>query len=346
MHLPKHGSGGILSSMSNTTKTGLKTLMKMSEAEARSFLEAQRWPNGATCPHCAVVGEATRIESAEGSKTRDGVWQCNACREQFTVTVGTVMEGSHLPLSTWLAAIHMICSSKKSVSAAQVQRQLEIGSYRTAWHLCHRIRFMLANGDDPTKLVGDVEADEMYVGGKPRHAAGTRKSRSAGSKAWREKRVPVAVLVSRDGKARARAMEKVTSDNLRSFLTTNADASKARLMTDELALYRPIGRKFAGGHEVVRHNLREYARKDGVHSNTAESFNGLFKRSIQGSWHHISREHIGRYLDEQCFRWSNKSVSDFDRTKTALAQMNGVRLYYKQPRRQGQQDGARLVAGA
>ena len=155
--------------MSND-KIGLVTLMKMSEADARSFLEAQRWPNGAVCPHCGTVGEAKRLDSAEGSKTRDGVWQCNACREQFTVTVGTIMEGSHLPLATWLAAIHIICSSKKSVSALQVQRQLEIGSYRTAWHLCHRIRFMLANGGDPTKLVGDVEADEVYIGGKPRHS--------------------------------------------------------------------------------------------------------------------------------------------------------------------------------
>jgi transposase-like protein len=333
--------------MSNE-KIGLATLMRMTEADARDFLERTRWPDGAVCPHCGTVGDATRIEKhTAGSEAREGLWQCRSCRKQFSVTVGTIMEGSHIPLAKWLAAIHILCSSKKSVSAAQIQRQLELGSYRTAWHLCHRIRLMLSNGGDPAKLTGNVEADETYVGGKPRNRTHGKniKARQKAQAAWRGKRVPVAVLVSRDGQARARALHKVTAKELHGFLRSNVDLSAARLNSDEFPKYRTIGREFAGGHESVNHARGEYARGD-AHSNTAESFNGLFKRAYHGAWHHISREHIQRYLDKQCFRWSNRKATDWQRTVLALAQMDGVRLYYREPRRRGANEGGSLVASA
>src|SRR5882724_1320394 len=119
----------------------LSTISSMTEPQVRKYFEALRWPNGAICPHCAVVGEATEIERHNpDSKARDGLWQCRACGQQFSVTVGTIFEGSHLPLRTWFMATSILCSAKKSVSARQLQRQLGIGSYRSAWHLCHRIR--------------------------------------------------------------------------------------------------------------------------------------------------------------------------------------------------------------
>lgn len=329
-------------------KISLTSLAKLSEEEARAMLERIRWPDGKpVCPHCGVIGDAAKME---GESLRDGVYNCRACRKPFTVTVGTVFEGSHIPLSKWLVGFYLFASSKKSMSALQLQRQLDLGSYRTAWHMAHRIRHAMQNDPNGEKLFGIVEADETHIGGKIRKGAGVlrqgseKHSRraSAAQKAWQAKRTPVAVLVSRDGQARARALDKVTAENLRGFLKDNVDVTKATLHTDELSGYQIIGREFAGGHHVVNHSQGEYARGT-VHSNTAESFNGLFKRSIQGSWHHISRQHIGRYLDEQCFRWSNRKVNDGERTLAALGRVGGVRLFYKRPT-QGERGGESLVA--
>ena len=331
-------------------KITLASLGKLSEDDARAMLERLRWPNGPVCPHCGVVGEATAMESAKGtkSKLRAGVWNCRACRKPFSVTVGTVFEGSHIPLAKWLLGFYLFASAKKSISALQLQRQLGLGSYRSAWHMAHRIRHAMQNDPNPGMLSGIVEADETYIGGKIRKGAlgkgeSEHERRSESVKAWKAKRVPVAVLVSRDGKARAKAMDKVTATNVREFLKENVDHANATLHTDESPIYRKHGRDFSGGHHAVNHAIGEYAR-GAVHSNTAESFNGLFKRSIQGSWHHISEQHIGRYLDEQCFRWSNRGVNDGERAILALGRISGVRLYYRTP--QGSEGQAGLVAGA
>lgn len=328
----------------------LRTLSSMTEEQSRTYFESLRWPNGPVCPLCAVVGEATKIERHKAdAETRDGLYQCRACRNQFTATVGTVMEGSHLPIRTWLMAINLLCAAKKSISAAQLQRHLGIGSYRTAWFLCHRIRHMMANGGPTEPLTGIIEVDEVYV-------RGTAKGK--GQKAQRKSRVKrklratsgratdkqcVQVLVQRDGAARARAVSRVNAKTLKPFIRAHV-AFEATIHSDEHQGYFGLADEFAGGHETVNHAKGEYARGN-VNSNSAESFNGLFKRAIHGSWHHISREHINRYLDEQCFRWSHRKVSDWTRTLRALKQSEGVRLYYKQPRRQGEEDGARLVAG-
>ncbi len=313
--------------------------------DARKLLEQLRWPNGPVCPHCGVVNDAvTLAREKHDAKTREGLWWCRSCERQFSVTVGSVMEGSHIPLGKWMAAIHMLCSSKKSISALQVQRQLELGSYRTAWHLCHRIRHMMANDPSPPKLEGIVEADEVYIGGKPRrHRPHQGYPRTSGGK-----KTQVAVLVQRDGgPARARPMPYgLTSAGLKRFIRANVDRKNAALHTDEAKHYNPVGRTFADGHEAVNHSIYEYARGD-VHNNTAESFNGLFKRCVQGAWHHISAEHLSRYLDEQCFRWSNKDVADWPRTKRAIAQAGGIRLYYKEPRTTSRHSGGEsLVVGA
>src|SRR5262245_27889499 len=224
------------------------------------------------------------MESREESQTqlRDGVLNCRACRQPFTVTVGTIFEASHIPLSKWLLGFYLFASSKKSMSALQLQRQLGLGSYRTAWHMAHRIRHAMQNDPNPGKLSGIVEADETHVGGKVRRGSingggrrGSKESQKrtqAAQRAWRDKRVPVAVLVSRDGQARARALDKVTGENLRAFIKSNVDMSKATLHTDEHTGYVGVGREFAGGHHAVNHAQGEYARGS-VHSNTAEAFN-------------------------------------------------------------------------
>jgi len=335
------------------SEISLSTLGRLTEEQARTMLERLRWPHGPVCPHCGVIGDAKRMESDEETKhqLRDGVLNCRACRKPFTVTVGTIFEGSHIPLAKWLVGFYLFASSKKGISALQLQRQLALGSYRTAWHMAHRIRHAMQNDPNPGKLSGIIEADEVYIAGKIRRGAGPPPKRGAdGSPARRRaaqkarfaKEIPVAVLVSRDGQARARAMQKITAETIRPFLAENVDKSKSTLHTDEANIYTVHGREFAGGHGVVSHAQWEYARGN-VHSNTAESFNGLFKRSIQGAWHHISREHIARYLDEQCFRWNHRKVNDGERTVAALGRVAGVRLFYKRPT-QGPGRGESLVA--
>jgi hypothetical protein len=215
--------------------------------------------------------------------------------------------------------------------------------------MAHRIRHAMNNDPEPGKLSGIVEADETFVGGKIRKclpgAGKGWQARQRSQRMWKAKRVPVAVLVSRDGKARARALDKVSSSNLKAFIQENVDLDRAALHTDEWKGYLQVGGSFAGGHHSVSHRKGEYAKPGGIHSNTAECFNGLFKRSIQGAWHHISREHIQRYLDEQCFRWSSRDVDDGARTLAALDRVGGVRLYYKQPTTPTERGGESLMAG-
>ena len=169
-----------------------EALGRLTDDQARKMLERLRWPDGPICPHCGVVGDAKRMESDEGSETqlRDGVWNCRACRKPFTVTVGTIFEGSHIPLAKWLLGFYLLASSKKSMSALQLQRQLGLGSYRTAWHMAHRIRHAMQNDLKPGKLSGIIEADET-LGGKVRRGVGKRGSRhdgksteTAGFPAW------------------------------------------------------------------------------------------------------------------------------------------------------------------
>ncbi len=328
----------------------LVTLGAMSETDARKLLEAARWPNGPVCPHCGVVGDAGRIESAAdtANKVRDGLYHCRSCDEPFTVTVGTVMESSHVPLTKWLLAWYLFASSKKSMSALQLQRQLGLGSYRTAWFMAHRIRHAMQNGGPQGPLTGVVEVDETYIGGKPRTTGkhppkGLGKLRGKNPNKGRgTKKSAVQVLVQRGGAARARVVPDVTAKTLQPFIREHT-ALSAAIHSDEWQGYKGVGEGFAGGHHTVAHSYGEYAR-DGVHSNSAESFNGLFKRAFHGAWHHVSREHLPRYLDEACFRWTHREEKDGERTVRAVGQSGGVRLYLKKPRRQGEAGDARLVA--
>src|SRR5947209_8462848 len=179
---------------------------KLTEEQAREYLESIRWPEGPVCPHCGAK-KATRLQ---GEKARPGTLQCNDCRKQFTVTLGTVMEDTHIPLQKWVMAFHLLCSSKKGLSALQLQRQLALGSYRTAWHMCHRIRHAMKDGPTAPKLQGTVEVDETYVGGKPRKDINHPAKRGRGTK-----KVPVVALVERDGPIVVRPVETVNGKTLR-----------------------------------------------------------------------------------------------------------------------------------
>jgi transposase-like protein len=301
----------------------LNQVSALTEDEARETIERILWPAGPVCPHCGATENVTRLQ---GQAHRAGVFQCNNCHDQFTVTVGTIFEDSHLPLRKWLMAFALLCSAKKGISALQLQRELDLGSYRTAWHLAHRIRHAMSKEPLASLLKGTVEVDETYVGGKPRREAGAPKpKRGRGTK-----KTPVVALVERDGRVRAHKIERVDAATLKAAIRENVDRS-SRIMTDEWRSYRGIGAEFDGGHEVVTHSAGEYARDD-AHVNTAESFFALLKRGVIGSFHHISKQHLDRYCDEFSFRWDHRSISDSARTQIAIGQTKGRRLSYRWPR--------------
>jgi transposase-like protein len=295
---------------------GILTADYFHDAEkAREYLEQKRWSNGIVCPHCGLL-ESYRLEARADSKSpvRNGVYKCKACRKQFTVTVGTIFEDSHIPLNKWLMAIQLLCSSKKGMSAHQLHRMLGV-SYKTAWFMAHRIRYAMTQPPVVDKLKGTVEADETYIGGK-HHG-----KRGRGS----ENKTPVFALVERGGRVRSFKTENVTAKNLFQKIRENVD-KKATIMTDEFLAYKNLGREFA--HFTVNHGSGEYVNGI-VHTNTAEGFFSILKRGINGIYHHVSEQHLDRYLAEFGFRYDNRKVEDADRASIVLKQTEGKRLTYK-----------------
>jgi transposase-like protein len=285
---------------------------------ARVYLEKMRWPDGVVCPHCSESGAYTLTAKATSAKPgRKGLYKCKACRKQFTVTVGTIFEDSHISLDKWLIAIYLMCSSKKGMSAHQIHRMLNM-SYKAAWFMCHRIRYAMAHGPIAAKLGGGgriVEADETYIGGKRRNVgSGSKKNKQA-----------VMTVIERGGRVRSFHMERVTSDNLREVLNDNVEL-QTRLMTDEAQAYKYGAGEYS--RETVNHSQKEYARGD-VHINSAEGFFGLLKRGINGVYHHVGPHHLHRYLAEFDFRWNNRETNDGTRTDMAIIGFEGKRLKYK-----------------
>ncbi len=285
------------------------------ETAAREHLEAIMWPEGPFCPHCGSLN-ATRLA---GTHHRAGLVQCNDCRQQFTVTVGTVFERSKVPLNKWLLVNHLLVSSKKGMSAHQIARMIGV-TYKTAWFMCHRIREAM-KPTNPGPLGGPdsvVEADETYVGGKQKNRA---------TRTVKPKKAVVA-LVERDGQVRSFHVANVTAKTLRPLLFTNVDRSSA-LMTDESPVYTGIGREFSY-HGKVNHSANQYVTTGGwKHSNTAENFFSIFKRGVIGTYHHLSEAHLGRYTAEFDFRYNTRLLNDHERADVCLQGIAGKRLTYR-----------------
>ena len=293
------------------------------EDKAREMMERLRWPDGVACPRCGCMDVYT-LTAKPGSKrpVRKGVRKCKGCRKQFTVTVGTIFESSHLPLGKWLAAIYLMSSSKKGISACQIERSLGI-TYKSAWFMCHRIRAAMLEQPLRDKLSGMTQVDETYMNAD-KHKKRARKSRGRSLK----DKVPVVTLITRkDGEARSFLTKNVKKPTLQALIKDNVEGG-AVIMTDSFTSYQGLEDELGYIHETVDHSKREYVRGI-VSTNFAESFFSLLKRGILGSFHHVSEKHLPRYLAEFDFRWNRRHVSDGERMAKAIAGAHGKRLMYR-----------------
>jgi transposase-like protein len=296
------------------------------EDAARALLEEMRWgKDGAVCPHCGGSEPYKLTPKATSKKPgRKGLYKCKACRKQFTVTVGTIFEDSHIPISKWLLALHLLASSKKGISAHQLHRNLGI-SYKGAWFMAMRLRHAAAEGPMKSLMGPVVEVDEAYIGGRLRRGGGKR-----GRPGRDSHKTPVVALVERgSGRVRAFPMIRVTANNLAKAIEANVKAN-ATMMTDDFIAYKAVAEDSDRKHEAVNHSKDEYVRGN-AHTNTVEGFFSLLKRGVNGVYHHVSRGHLARYCDEFAFRYEHRKVSDGQRATLLVAGAEGKRLTYKQP---------------
>ena len=289
--------------------------------KARKYLESQVWPNGPVCPHCGGVERNSKLE---GKSHRAGLYFCGDCREQFTVTVGTVFERSKIPLSKWLMAAYLLCSSKKGMSSHQLHRTLGI-TYKSAWFMTHRIRTAMAGNSNGLlgSGGGHVEVDETYWGktaeGKARHR-----------KISMHDKMKVVSLVQRGGEARSFHVHKVDHKTLHDLIAKNVSPD-THLFTDQNRLYWGAKGKTVKTHERVNHSKGEYARGH-VTINTVEGYFSILKRGLIGTYHHVGEQHLIRYVKEFDFRYNNRKalgISDAARTDAVLKGIVGKRLTYR-----------------
>jgi hypothetical protein len=304
------------------------------EEAAFAALEGIMWPAGKPpcCPHCGVTDRYGKIatQTSKPSKKNPkglpvyGVWKCYACKTKFTVRKGTIFEESRLPLHVWFQAAYLMCSSKKGVSANQLHRTLHI-TLKSAWFLANRLREAMAEGllNPFGSTGGAVEADETYIG---------RWRRKGEDERSHQHKMKVITLIDREtGRAKSTVMRNINSVSVGRVVAKNV-AREARLMTDQAAVYKDVGREMAD-HQAVNHSKEEYRRGD-AYTNTVEGYFSIFKRGMKGVYQHCSERHLHRYLAEFDFRYSHRvalGVNDAARTALALAGAKGKRLYYRQP---------------
>jgi transposase-like protein len=309
----------------------LSKFSDLTESTAREVLESLRWPDGPVCPHCGEINNAKRLTPRPESKepVRKGVWKCYGCREQFSVTVGSVFEDSHIPLHRWLLVGYLMCASKKGMSAHQIHRMLGI-SYKTVWFMCHRLRFAMTQHGMIDKLRGVVEVDEVWIGPKEKGIGG-------GIGRIESKKRPVVSLMERSAsgsRVRSFPVERVTLNNIKPIMKEHVEVG-ACIQTDEAAVYHWIHDDYPQ-HDIVTHSKKEYSRyENGRHitTNTVEGFFGLVKRSVFGTYHHWGRGYLQQYLNELDFRYNNRKVNDSERTMLMLKATEGKRLTLREPRR-------------
>lgn len=294
------------------------------EDKAREFLETTRWPNGPVCPFC---GQTETVKALGGKSMGPGWYHCSECREKFTVRSGTLYERSHIPLHKWLLATHLMTSSKKGVSAHQLHRMLGI-TYKSAWFMAHRIREAMRPATAPVMggNGGTVEMDTTFIGGREKNKHANKRNKDANGGFGKE---PVVSLVERGGAVHSHHVPSVTAKNVGAILEKQLHED-ATLYTDDDRTFRTVKPRLRP-HGVIKHSTGEYVRGD-VHTNTIEGYFSILKRGINGVYHHVSQEHLKRYLAEFDFRYNNRAklgVTDGERATLALKGIEGKRLTYR-----------------
>jgi transposase-like protein len=296
------------------------------EDKAREALEAVLWPDGPICPHCGN-SDQEKLAKVEGKKHshRPGLYYCNECKGQFTVTVGTVLERSKIPLTKWWMAAHMMNSGKNGVSAHEIHRTLGV-TYKTAWFMMHRLReaMIVANPGPMGAAGGNVQADETYHLNTSKRAKRYKRGHS--------NKASIVALVDEDtGTVRTFHVEKgVNIGKIQDILFQNV-VRKATLVTDESRLNTEMGKEFSD-HQTMKHTAAEYVNSLGFTINNVENFFGVFKRGMRGTYTFCGEQHLQRYLTEFQFRYNNRSglgVTDGERAVAALKGIEGKRLTYR-----------------
>ena len=300
----------------------------MTEDQARTHIEKLLWPDGPVCPHCGSVN----VYRMEGATCRPGLHRCREkeCEKQFTVTVGTIFEDSHIALAKWVMAFHLMCSSKKGMSAHQLHRMLGI-TYKSAWFMAHRIRYSMTQEPLSSKLSGIVEVDETYIGGKLRVGSQSTKpgERPKDRLPATANKAAVVSLIQRGGKIHSRHVKRVTAENLRPVIE-EMTAPDAHVMTDSSTVLS--GATMNRKHDQVNHSAGEYVRRENgicITTNSVEGYFATLKRGINGVYHHVSRYHLPKYLTEFDFRYNARDVDDGERTELAIKGSAGKRLTYR-----------------
>ena len=268
------------------------------EEACQAYLQAHRWPLGVKCPRC---GADVTFEVG----TMAFKWQCYSCAPdsgyRFSVLVGTIFENTNKPLRQWFRVIHLMLTSKKGISALQIHRMMGFGSYQTAWSMCHKVRAGLAK-EDFRKLMGIVEVDETYIGGKGKNMHGGHKN-----KRGVVNKVGVIGAVQRKGNVVARVLDRVTKDAMQAFVRETVSTDVSLLATDEHRGYVGLGDTYY--HDTVMHSSHKYVI-GAIHTNTIEGFWSLVKRSIVGSYHKVSRKYLPLYIAEAQFKYNNRLNAD------------------------------------
>jgi transposase-like protein len=310
------------------------------EADAYLLLESLRWADGVVCPHCASVAKHYFLQPKDGTtlrKTRTGslsqrrVWKCKDCRKQFSVLTGTIFHGTKISVRTWLFVIFEMCASKNGVSAREIERKYDLTA-KTAWFMTHRIREAMKREPLAGLLRGTVVSDETWIGGKPANKPLSKRPKR-GPMEWPNAhsgdKTPVLALVNTDtGEVRSQVVPDVTGATLSKLIHEQVDVPSSVLHTDEWKGYRPVGQEFLAHHRT-NHSVKQYVGKTGGTTNPAEGYFSQLKRSLDGTHHAVSVEHLPRYLAEFDFRHTTRDMDDTERMLRVVRQVTGRRLSYR-----------------
>ena len=301
------------------------------EADAYLFLEKMRWNGKPVCAHCGAAepyflnpqNGKTRT-TRTGTQSQRRVWKCRECRKQFSVLTGTIFHGTKIPVRTWVLVVFEMASSKNGVAAREIERKYGL-TPKSAWFMMHRIREAMKREPMAGLLTGRVVVDETFIGGKPKNRHGHKYGQGGQGKT---DKTAVVALVARDtGEVVSKVVPNVTGENLAAALRGEVEPERVALHTDQGAHYRTMGLPFKS-HQTVDHSAGEYVRGD-VSTNQAENFFSQLKRSIDGTHHHVSVDHLPRYLAEFGFRYTYRKESDSQRMARLVQRVGGRRLMYK-----------------